>query len=262
MEGRGDGQHDGALGALALGDGDRPLDRRLVAGHHDLGAAVVVRRRRRPRLAPPRGRPRAAASNSSPSSAAMAPCADRHGVLHGIAADAQEPRRVGDRQAAGGGERGIFAERMAGDEGGVALRGRARPRPRARGWRRGSPPSGPAGHWPSGSAPRPGPPTSAPRASATGPRRPRRRRPGPAEKPRPGPCPCRPPGCPAPERSNARVIASNLFPAGRGTGIGGPRCVNGRPSSGALATVAGLASVKEPLSAFPLAEKGAAPWLA
>ena len=44
---------------------------------------------------------------------------DRHGALHGIAANAQQPRRVGELQAAGGGERRIFAERMAGDEGRV-----------------------------------------------------------------------------------------------------------------------------------------------
>ena len=29
---------------------------------------------------------------------------------------------------------------------------------------------------------------------------------------------------PCPGKMNARVIASNLFPAGRGTGIGGPVC--------------------------------------
>ena len=46
---------------------------------------------------------------------------DRNGALHGIAADAQEPGRIGNRQAAGGGKRRIFAERVAGDEGRVAL---------------------------------------------------------------------------------------------------------------------------------------------
>ena len=36
--------------------------------------------------------------------------ADRHRLLHGLAADAQKPCGVGDREGAGGGERGIFTE--------------------------------------------------------------------------------------------------------------------------------------------------------
>ena len=67
-----------------------------------------------------------AASKSSPSSAAMAPDADRHGLLHGLAARAQKPRRIGDGERACRGQRRIFAERMAGDELGIAL---ARSRP-------------------------------------------------------------------------------------------------------------------------------------
>lgn len=39
--------------------------------------------------------------------------------LHGVAAYAQEARCVGDRQRAGGGERGIFTERVARDERGL-----------------------------------------------------------------------------------------------------------------------------------------------
>ena len=50
----------------------------------------------------------------------MAPDADRHRLLHGAAADAQQPRRVGDRQRLRRRERRIFAERVAGDEGGIA----------------------------------------------------------------------------------------------------------------------------------------------
>ena len=42
MERRGDRQQHRAPGALGLGDLDRALDRRLVAGHHDLPAAIVV----------------------------------------------------------------------------------------------------------------------------------------------------------------------------------------------------------------------------
>ncbi len=43
--------------------------------------------------------------------------ADRHRVLHGRAAHAEEPRRIGELEAARGGERRILAERMAGDVG-------------------------------------------------------------------------------------------------------------------------------------------------
>ena len=46
----------------------------------------------------------------------MAPVADRHRLLHGAPADAQQPRRIGNRERSGSRERGIFPERMAGDE--------------------------------------------------------------------------------------------------------------------------------------------------
>ena len=45
--------------------------------------------------------------------------ADGHGLLHGAAADAQEPRRIGDGERLRGGERRVFAERVTGDEGHV-----------------------------------------------------------------------------------------------------------------------------------------------
>ncbi len=44
-----------------------------------------------------------------------------NGSLHGIAADAQEARGVGNRKHAGGAERGIFAERVSGDEADLVL---------------------------------------------------------------------------------------------------------------------------------------------
>ena len=47
--------------------------------------------------------------------------AGRNRGLHGIAADAQKARGVGDREHAGGAERRIFAERMTGDEGNLVL---------------------------------------------------------------------------------------------------------------------------------------------
>ena len=62
---------------------------------------------------------------SSPMIAAMAPSPDRHRRLHGVAADAQQPRRVGDREHAGRGKRRIFAERMAGDIGNLVLQRKA-----------------------------------------------------------------------------------------------------------------------------------------
>src|SRR5450756_1768598 len=42
MERRRYRQHHGALGAFGLGNAERPLDRSLVAGHHDLTAAIVI----------------------------------------------------------------------------------------------------------------------------------------------------------------------------------------------------------------------------
>ena len=43
--------------------------------------------------------------------------AHRHRLLHGFAPQAQQARRIAQRQAAGGGERRVLAQRMAGDEG-------------------------------------------------------------------------------------------------------------------------------------------------
>jgi hypothetical protein len=42
MERRGHRQQHGALGAPGFGDLERALDRGLVAGDHDLAAAIVV----------------------------------------------------------------------------------------------------------------------------------------------------------------------------------------------------------------------------
>ena len=43
----------------------------------------------------------------------------RHGRLHGVAADAQQASGFGDREGTGGGQGGIFSERMASQEGGA-----------------------------------------------------------------------------------------------------------------------------------------------
>jgi hypothetical protein len=45
----------------------------------------------------------------------------RHRRLHGAAADTQQAGGIGNRQAAGGGERRILAERMTGDKGDLIL---------------------------------------------------------------------------------------------------------------------------------------------
>ena len=105
---------------LACASADRALDGGLVAGDHDLGAAIVVRRvadLALRRLAGDLERGLVFEAEQG----RHRPLPHRNRLLHGVAADAQQPRRIGDREAAGGGERRIFAERMAGDEGGVAL---------------------------------------------------------------------------------------------------------------------------------------------
>ena len=119
MERRRHRQQHGALGALGLGDLERALDRGLVAGDHDLAAAIVVGgladlalgrflgdRDRRLVIEPEQCRHGADA--------------DRHRLLHGETAGAQQPRGIADGKAAGGGQRGIFPERVPGDIGGIA----------------------------------------------------------------------------------------------------------------------------------------------
>ncbi|CUW87103.1 hypothetical protein AGR1B_Cc110055 [Agrobacterium fabacearum S56] len=114
MEGRGNRQHDGALGALFGSDRSRLLDSRLAAGNDQLAAAIVVG-------------DLADAENGSlftdcrnsivlqPDDRCHRALAHRHGSLHGIAADAEKPCGIGNREGAGSTERGIFAERMASD---------------------------------------------------------------------------------------------------------------------------------------------------
>ena len=118
MERRRHRQQHGALGALGLGDLERALDRGLVAGHHDLPAAIVIGGLADLAL-------RGLVGNGDrglvvePEQRRHRAGADRHRLLHGKAAGAQQARGIADAEAAGGGERGIFAERMAGHEGGV-----------------------------------------------------------------------------------------------------------------------------------------------
>ena len=230
MERRGHRQQHGALGALRLGDLDRALDRRLV--------------RRRPPPAPP---PLSlATSQTSPLRRLRAPTSrrglevepeqrrhgavpDRHRLLHGVAADAQQPRGVGDRERAGGGERRILAERMAGDEGGVARKvepglglEHAHRRQRHRHQRR----LGVRGQRQRLGRALPDQPRE---LFAERRRRPRRRPRAPRERRRPAPCPCRPPGCPAPETRMPAPCVS-LCPAG-GASVRATRGCQGEASS-------------------------------
>ena len=120
MEGRGDRQNHRALGAFGLGDLDRALDRGLVARHHHLAAAIVVGGLAH--LALRRfGGDRRSGVEFEPDQRRHGADADRHRFLHRLPARAQQPRGVGNGEGAGRGERGIFAERMAGDELRVAL---------------------------------------------------------------------------------------------------------------------------------------------
>src|SRR4051812_12287267 len=109
MKRGGDRQHHGAPHAFRLRDLDRALNRSLVTRHHNLPAAVVVRRlhdlalRRLRRYG----------------SSLLEFRADQrrhrahthgHGLLHGAAACAHELDRIGKRQRTGRGKRRVFAD--------------------------------------------------------------------------------------------------------------------------------------------------------
>ena len=116
MEGRAHRQHDRAPRAALGGDRDRALDRGLVAADDDLTAAVVVGDVADLALGGGFLATSSATSISAPSSAAIAPIADRHGALHRAAAALQQPRGIRELERMRGGERRIFAERVPGDE--------------------------------------------------------------------------------------------------------------------------------------------------
>ena len=102
---------------LALAIFRRAVDRGLGAGDHDLSRRIVVGDD-----ADAAGRRGAflrqlfGLFDFGAEQRAHAALADRHGALHRLAARFQQPRRVGEREGAGGAERGVFAERMTGDE--------------------------------------------------------------------------------------------------------------------------------------------------
>jgi hypothetical protein len=105
-----------------------PGDRPGGAGNHHLAAAIVVgdldglRPRRPAVLGLDHGRflaDRARLIEIDPDQRRHAALAGRHRLLHRHAAQTQQARGVGDAQAAGGGQRGIFPERMARHHGGL-----------------------------------------------------------------------------------------------------------------------------------------------
>ena len=107
------------LAPLVLAISSGAFDRGLVAGNHHLPAAIVIgglADLTLRRLA----RDRHGSLVIEAEQRGHGADADRHRLLHGETAGAQQARGVGNAQAAGGGQRGIFAERMAGHEGGVA----------------------------------------------------------------------------------------------------------------------------------------------
>ena len=120
MERRGHVEHHRALGAFGFGDLATALDRGLVAGNHDLARAIVIRHLAHLSLrAFLRGRGGVLERQSEQSRHRA--FADRNRLLHREPARAQKPRGIAHRNRAGGGERGIFTERMPGDEFGVAF---------------------------------------------------------------------------------------------------------------------------------------------
>ncbi len=120
MERRGHGERDGTHGALALGDLAGPLDGGGVAGDDHLAGRIVVGDVADLALSG-LGGDGGDLVEVEAEDRRHGTGADRGGRLHGGAAQAQQPGGVGDGDGAGGGQRRILAQRMAGDEGGVAL---------------------------------------------------------------------------------------------------------------------------------------------
>ena len=99
VEGRGDGQHDRALGALGLGDLRTALDGGLGAGDHHLAIAVVVGGLAHLAL---RGFRRGCGSSREIEAEQGRHGAGAHGrrTLHRLAADPEQARRIGKREGA------------------------------------------------------------------------------------------------------------------------------------------------------------------
>ena len=104
---------------MRLGDLDRALDRGLVAGNHDLPAAIVIGRLAHLPLrrlgCDLRGR-----VEREPKQRRHGADADRDRRLHGAATNAQQARGIRHGERTRRGKRGIFPERMSGHERRVA----------------------------------------------------------------------------------------------------------------------------------------------
>ena len=120
MKGRRHRQHHRPLDALRLGGFHGSLHRLFFPRQDHLAATIVVcgfTYASCPALLGDRpGRVEVDADQRR-----HRPDANRHGFLHGAAANAQQPRRIGDRQRLSGRERRIFAQRMPCHIGYVAL---------------------------------------------------------------------------------------------------------------------------------------------
>ena len=103
------------------GEAERPLHRAPGAGNHHLPAAVVVGGL--DHLALALGRLGGGVADGArlfeigAEQGGHGALAGGHRPLHRLAAQLQQPRRAAEREAAGGGERRIFAQRVAGDHG-------------------------------------------------------------------------------------------------------------------------------------------------
>ena len=99
---------------MRLGEQGRPVDGRFAAGDHGLRRLIVVGKLTD--LALGRlGRQLLGHLLADAQQCRHGAMAERHGGLHGLAAQLQEPGGVAERQSPGGRQGGIFAERVAGD---------------------------------------------------------------------------------------------------------------------------------------------------
>ena len=122
MERRRDRQQHRPAHALGRGDGDGPFDRAAVARDDDLPGAVVIGRLDHLAFVGLALRDRGGFGadllglrHVGAEQGGHRAFAGRDRLLHRLAAQLQQPGGVGDGEAAGGGQRGVFAERMSGD---------------------------------------------------------------------------------------------------------------------------------------------------
>ncbi|EZQ12687.1 hypothetical protein CF98_34885 [Halopseudomonas bauzanensis] len=135
VERRGHLKHQRTLGALCGTQRGRTLDSRLAARNNQLPAAIVVGD-----LADLAVRCFRAGGIDlglfQTDDRGHGPLARRHCGLHGIAANAQQARRIGNGHEAGRGKRRIFAKRMPGHIGNLVLQRKAARFERAHGRQR------------------------------------------------------------------------------------------------------------------------------